>query len=158
MGKAERSRRRRYLPCVRRRVLHHCTTDRRGRRLERDHVTDIRAAGVRTGHREAVSAIEAKDATWARTFNGLSAVVAPPPRRESKKSSFICANGHVFDQWPILFERCAKARENSRALLFSRMNGAINSPFRPYRPFHPCRRHPALLGSPSSAVRPPSPR
>src|SRR5271170_5670103 len=46
-----------YLPCVRRRVLHDCTTNRRGWRLERDHVTDIRAAGVRTGHREALSVL-----------------------------------------------------------------------------------------------------
>jgi hypothetical protein len=36
---------------------------------------------------------------------------------------------------------------------FSRMNGAINSPF---RPFHPCRRRPASPDSPSSATRRPS--
>ena len=39
MGETARSCRGRYLSCVRCRVLHHCTTDRRGWRLECHHVT-----------------------------------------------------------------------------------------------------------------------
>ena len=47
MGKTARSRRGGYLPCIRRGVLHHCTTDRCRWRLECHHVTDIRAPGAR---------------------------------------------------------------------------------------------------------------
>jgi hypothetical protein len=47
MGKTARSRRDGYLPCIRRGVLHHCTTDRCRWRLECHHVTDIRAPGAR---------------------------------------------------------------------------------------------------------------